>query len=505
MLERWVSPGRLAVVATGALGLAVVLGPVGVPFGWLQPVVGALVLVSWWRRPFDLALALDPRVWRWFLAAALVWLELVGLTRFEAFEVDGVALGALEQALDGTHHGRFGATSMLGGSYFASAPALILLPLVFLHELWPGPLWLVVTGPLVVWLGLFPVRRLVRLSNGGPHGAMELAASLAWLGNGLTGRALAEGFSLELVLTVLFLWLVVAWVERDVERVAALAAAMLITKDEAAVVLVGFVVAATLVERWRWGQALFVAGLAIGWSLFTGLVLRPRLLGPAQVGPWTPWDAQTIWHAFGRLWREPVVALGRVVTSGWWRVLGPMLLVPLRSARAVGALLPLLVLLALGAQPEGRAWQTPMAAGLVGVLLFGVFDVWAVWRSAPGSRAREGLVLAAFVGFGALPPHVLRVHAIDVERRQQLEGALKSVERAPLVCVQPVLVPHLGTSRRLVPLVKPDCIDRPGAVALVHLSLSPAPWTQEALEALLAGRRAERLAGGFVVVNGSAQ
>lgn len=505
MFERWVSPGRLAVLTAAALGLAVVLGPWGVAFAWLAPVVGGLLLASWWRRPPDSMLAPDPRQWRWFLLAALVWLELVGLTQFYAFEVDGVALGALEQALDGTHRGRFGATSMLGGSYFAVAPALVLLPLVFLHELWPTPLWLVVTGPLVVWVGLFPVRRLVRLANGGPHGAMELAASLAWLGNGLTGRALADGFSLELVLTVLFLWLVVAWVERDVERVAALAAAMLITKDEAAVVLVGFVIAGTLVERWRWGQALFVAGLAVGWSLFTGLLLRPRLLGPAQVGPWTPWDAATIWHALGRLWREPLVALERIVTSGWWRVLGPMLLLPLRSVRAVGALVTVLVLLGVSGQPEVRGWQTPMAAGLVGVLLFGLFDVWAVWRAAPSSRAREGLVLAAFVGFSLVPSPGLRVHGVDFARLEHLKAAVRSVEQAPLVCVQPVLVPHVGPSRRLVPLVKPDCVDRPGAVALVHPSLSPAPWTKEAIEALLARRRVELLPGGFAVVSGSAQ
>jgi hypothetical protein len=134
------------------------------------------------------------------------------------------------------------------------------------------------------------------------------------------------------------------------------------------------------------------------------------------------------------------------------------------------------------------------------VLLFGVLDVWAVWRSAPGLRWREGLVLAALVGFGLFPRWPLRVHGFDGERHAHLKAALTSLEAAPVVCVQPVLVPHLGSSRRLVPFLKASCVDRPGAVALLHPELAPSPWRRSDLEQLQARRPSEVLPGGFVVV-----
>jgi hypothetical protein len=492
--ERWLGPSRLCVLSAAAMVGSSVLG---LPLWGLQALVGLGLMVAWLVRPTDFALGLDERAWRLLLVGAFVWLELVGLTRFGAFEVDGVAFGAIEQAVDNTHHGRFGASPMLQGNLFATAPALILLPVVLLHELWPTPLWLVVVGPLVVWLGLFPVRRLVRLSNGGPHGAMELGAALLWLGNGWTGRALADGFAIELTIPLLLAWWLVGWVERDAEKVALLTAALLVTKDEAVPVVLGLLVTGTLVERWRWKQALALALPALAWSFFTALLVRPRLLGAQQVAPWGPWEASTVWQALGGLARHPL----EVLTSGWWTFFLPLALVPFRSVRAMGLLLPLVVL--LGLVPRG--WETPMACLAVIGALFGLLDVWAVWRAKASVRWREGLILGAMVAFGLAGPVHLRSVAVDVERLAQLQVAMASVDEAPLVCVQAALVPHLERSRRVVPWVRAECVDRPGAVTLLHPSLSPRPFTAADLSTFQAARRVEALPGGFVIARPSAQ
>ncbi|MCA3016699.1 MAG: DUF2079 domain-containing protein [Myxococcaceae bacterium] len=500
MSARWTSPSRLCVVTAVALVVAALTGVSGV---WPLGLTGAGLLLGAWRRPPDFSLAPDPRAWRALSGAALGWLVAVALTRFGAFALEGVTLGALVQALDSTHHGRFGESSLLGGSLFASAPALILLPLVALHELWPTPLWPVVASALVVWAGLFPARRLVRLANGGPHGALELAVVLAWLGNELTSRALAQGALLEPLVALLFAWLVVAWVERDDERAAALAAALLVTKDEAVLLLLGFVAAGVAVERWRWRQGLLLTGAAGGWLLFVGRVIRPGLLGAGQAGPWAGWSAPTLWLALGPVWRAPLDALARLATSGWWRALLPLALLPLGSARALGATLPFAALVALSGDDAVRGWAAPMLASVTGALLFGVLDVWARWRAAPGARWREAVVVGALVAFGVSTRAPLRVLPVDFERHRHLAAALASLRAEAPVCLQPALVPYAQRPRDVRPLLGERCLARPGAVGVLHPALSPAPLSRAALERWTASGRAEALPGGFLLLRPS--
>lgn len=496
-------------VAAVAMVVAALLGPVAgdpVSFRYPQLVISALVLVAWWRKVPDLSLGLDPKAWRWLALGSFVWLQLVALSWFLAFRVNGVDFSIFDWMLESTHRGRLGYSPIYEVNHFGVHSSFILLLWVPLHELVHTPLWLVVSAPLVVWMGVFPLRRLVRLACGGPHGALELIAVLAWVGNPWMARSLHAGFRPELLLPLLSLWFLVGWIERSDEKVGLSLVALLCTKEDAVLFVIGFALAATLVERWRWRQALAVTTVSLGWLAIYALLLQPRLTGHAQPGYWS------FWSDFGATPKAVVVGMlthpwqvvVKVVTSKWWAFFLPLLLVPLRSVRAVGGLLPTVLLLGAANYEMMRELGGYYALPLLAFAFFGVLDVWAVWRSSPRMRVLEGVVLAALALFGCLGGAYPKVVPFSPALHRQLADAWEVAKTAPIVCAQTSLFPHLGYSSRLEPLSEVDCPHRPGAVTLVNPALDLLPYDPAVFDEALRGWRAmyptRELEGGFLLV-----
>lgn len=495
-------------VAAVAMVVAAALGPfVGDPvsFRYPQLLISGLLVVGWWKRPVDFTLALDPRAWRLLLGASFVWLQLVALTWFFGFRVNGVDFSIFDWMLESTHHGRLGYSPIYDVNHFGVHSSFILLLWVPLHELVESPLWLVMSAPLVVWMGIFPLRRLVRLACGGPHGAIELAAVLLWVGNGWMARALHGGFRPELLLPLLTLWFLVGWIERNDEIVGLSLVSLLLTKEDSVLFVLGFVVIATLVERWRWRQALLIAVVSVGWlALYVGL-LQPRLTGHTQAGYWAFWsDFGTTPRAVAMgMLTHPWSVVVKVATSRWWEFFLPLLLLPFRSLRAAGGLAPTVVLLGAANYPMMRELGGYYALPLLAFSVFGVLDVWAVWRSSRAAKWGEAVVLVAF-GLFAVVGGYPRAVPVSLAVHRQLQHAFDEAKTAPVVCVQTSLFPHLGYSRKLMPLSDIDCIRRPGAVALVHPGMDVLPYEPQLFLEAVKGWQSEfpwrELEGGFVLI-----
>lgn len=508
-LRRWSSPSRVLWLGSGALIASALLGPVlrdVAAFHHVQLALGVLLLAGWWQRSPDRQLAVDPRAWRVFLVVSLVWLEAVGVTRFLGFWVNGVDFSIFDWMLESTHRGRFGYSPIYEVNHFGVHSSFILLLWVPLHELVSSPWWLVLSGPLVVWLGLFPLMRLARLSNGGPHGALEVLLAFAWISNPWVGRALHGGFRPELLLPLLTLWFLVGWIERNSEIVGLSFVALLCTKEDSVLFLVGFVIAGTLVERWRWKQALTLVVLSAGWLLLYVAVLQPRLTGRSQPGYWTFWSdfGSTPRTVLEGMLAHPWLLVTKVATSRWWAFFLPLLLLPLRSLRALGGLAPTVLLLGAANYGAMRDYGTYYPLPLLAFALFGLLDVWAVWRSRADAWRREGVVVVAVASFAAVGASYPRAVPFELERHEALQAAWARVSKAPVVCVQPVLFPHLGYSRRLAPLMDFDCLERSGVVALIHPELDSSPQDTFAfldrVKALREQMPVEELPGGFLVL-----
>lgn len=486
-MKTWLSPSRLAIVAAVAMGLSTVLRPlVRDPASFIYPQIAlvALVLIGWWKRVPDFALGLSPRAEKLLLAASLVWLESVAISNFYAFRVHGIDFSIFDWMLESTHHGRFGYSPIYDVNHFGVHSSFILLLWVPFHEVIDSPLWLVVSGPLAVWLGIFPLRRLARSANGGPHGALELMLILAWVGNPWMGRAFQPGFRPELLLPFLTLWFLVGWIERNGEIVGLAVFSLLMTKEDSALFVLGFVLVGTLFERWRWRQALGLFVVCGGWLAAYVFLLQPLLVGR----PATYW---TFWTDFGTspktvmvgMLTHPLLLAQKVITSSWWVFFLPLLLVPFRSLRALGGMAPTLILLGGASYSVMREFLGYYPVPLLAFAMFGVLESHAVWRGLPSARLREAIVLLAIGLFGVIGGSYPRTLPVDLELNRALAAAFDEVRSAPIVCVEPVLFPRAGYSRSMVPMMETSCLDRPGAVALVNLSLDPSPYDPAWLEA----------------------
>lgn len=476
VISRWTSASRLSLVSAAAMGVAA-LGPFAgdaVSFHYPQLAVVALLAVGFWRG--TASAPIEPRAWKWLLFASFVWLQVIGLSRFFGFWVNGVDFSVFDWMLESTHHGRFGYSPIFDVNHFGVHSSFILLLWVPLHELVSSPLWLTVSAGLVVWLGVFPVRRLVRLANGGPHGTLELLGVLWWVGNAWVGKALHAGFRPELVIPFLTAWFLIGWIERNSELTFLSLLALLCTKEDTGLYIVGFVLAAVAVERWRWRQALTIAAVSLGWLAIYVLALQPRLTGTVHAGYWGFWSdfGDSPRTVITGMVNHPVLLAEKLITSRWWAFFLPLLLVPVRSLRATGGLLPSVLLLGAASYSPMHEFNLYYPLPLLAFALFGVLDVWSTWKTKAG-RWREGVVLASLAFSSVVGTNYPRAASVDLERHERLQAAWKSIEAARVVCVQPVLFPHLGYSRRLVPILDEGCLDLPGAVALVNVELDSSP------------------------------
>ncbi len=342
-------------------------------------------------------------------------------------------------------------------------------------------MWLMLIGPAALWAGLFPLRRLVRWSAGGSEpGLLFLAAALAYVASAWMGRMVEAGFRIESLLPVFTLWFLVGWVEKKPAVWVAAAAALLLTKEDAALGLACF----GLVERRREGFALAAASLAF-LGVYVGLV-QPALAGhaPSYVAFWSDFGDSLPHVAVGVL-THPIAALARLSTSGVWLFFAPMLLLPWASKRAAAAMAPTVLLLGVATYEQMHRFRGYYPIPLVAFAVFGVLEVRSRWPKL------EGAALVALLLFPLFTRGYARSIAVDFDR-------LRAVDAVPHTgLVQTALFPHLGYDPGLRPLISLDGVTQP---FLVNPSVDPYPFTREQLDTTIMGHDVQRLPGGFFVI-----
>jgi len=483
---------------------------VGEPLAFrnLQYGLSALALAGWLFDRAGWATPLSRGAWLAVLVASLLWCEATSLSRFLAFQVNGVDFSTFDWMLVNTARGHFGyspiySATRSGVNHFGVHSSFLLLALVPLEALAPSPLWLVLLGPLAVWAGVFPLRRLVRWSSG-EHGGLLLAAILAFVANAWVGRLVSQAFRIESLVPALSLWFLVGWVERRPAWWAPAAVALLLTKEDAALFLAAFAAGAALVERPRWrGAVALVVGCA-GWLVLYTRVLQPLLLGrpPTYLGFWSEFGDTLPAVVAGQL-THPLLVLRKLLSSGLWMFFLPLAALPWASPRAAAAMAPTVWLLGTATYDLMHAFENYYPAPLVAFALFGVLDVLRRWRAAAEpARWREGLALAALLAFPLVAGGYCKVVPVDWSRREGLAQVREAIAGAPRVCVQTAIFPHLGYGP-LEPLLDPACADVPGTLTVANPGLATWFWAPGEFDAAIARWRASRavreLPGGFLV------
>lgn len=467
-----------------------------------QIAVAAVIALWWWRLPRRWAEPVAPWARRAFQGASLAYLVAASSTALLSFRAGGVDLSIFEWMLGSTLNGRFGYSRIYDVNHFGVHSTFLLLALVPAYAVVHSTLLLTTMGALLTWASLFPLRRLVRWAAPAGHGGLECVAALACVTNPWCGRMTREGFRIEQLLPLLSLWFLVGWAEKRPRVWAAALVGLFFSKEDATLFLGAFAVGAVIVERARWREAGAVLALSLAWLLTYTRCLQPALLGhpPAYLSFWGGASLGEI--AWGWLC-HPLEVMGRLATSGWWHLLLPALLVPLRSLRATAAMAPTLFLLGVSNYGHMRAFGGYYAVPLVAFALFGFLDVWRAPQTV-SSPWRRAWVVAGLIAFPLFFDGYARVVPVNFERLASMAMVRAEVASAGRICVAPVLFPHFGVDDRLSPLFDlRECEDDPLTTIVVNAALDPKPHESGTYVAWVSELRAKRPArdypGGFTV------
>lgn len=489
------APGPSVITLTYAaacgFGASIILGPLFGEYGafhYLQLALGVAFLVAWLRDPQRLSTPLSPRAWTALLVMSLVWLEAVSLSTFAAFNVSGVDFSIFDWMLESGARGHFGDSPIYAVNHLGVHSTFVLALLVPLHALVPSPLWLVIAGPLVLWAGLFPLRRLV-VRAAGENGGVLLAASLAYVASTHLGRLSTSAFRIESLIPVGTLWFLAGWTEQRRRTWIAAAALLFFTKEDATLYLGSFAAACALFDRPRRAEALLLLVACVSWLGVYTQLLQPALAGR---GP----GYLTFWSEFGStpgtilagMASHPLAVLTRLFTSGAWGYFAPLLFLPWLSWRAAAGLVPTMFLLGTASYEAMHRFLTYYPAPLLAFALFGVLEVMRE-RKTPRWMAAATLALLLFpvIGFG-----YARVMSFDPAPLREIATVRAQLAHAPRVCGQAVLFPHLGYPAQLEPLFEVACGDAPGTWVVVSEAYDPSPMPPEQLREAIARWRATR-------------
>lgn len=493
------SPTSFTWAAVCCFGAALVLGPLVGEYGsfhYLHLGLGAALLAACLRDPQRMSAPLSGLAWRAFLLATLVWVEAASLTHFAAFNVSGVDFSIFDWMLASGARGQFGYSPIYDVNHLGVHSTFVLALLVPLHALLPSPLWLVTAGPLVLWLGLFPLRRLVRLCVG-EHGGVLLVVSLAYVASTHVGRLATGAFRIENLIPLGTLWFLAGWMEQRRGIWLTAVALLFLTKEDAPLYLGSFATACLLFERPRRAEALtLLLGCFLWLGVYTQLIQPAFAQRPGYL---------TFWHEFGTtpggvitgMISRPGAVLSRLSTSGLLAYFAPLLFLPWLSWRAAAGLLPTAFLLGTASYATMHDFRTYYPTPLLAFSVFGVLEIMRERKSRGWMMASLlALTLFPLIGFG-----YARVMSFSWARLQAVAEVRAAIASAPRVCGQVVVYPHLGYPPRLEPLFEVACADVPGTWVVVSEELDPslpAPVMAEAIIKWRATRPLTQL-GDFLV------
>ncbi len=493
----------MAVVALLSAPLSAWLGPEhgSVRFAQVGLTVALAVAFAWRRGAVDLSVA---RSTRWALFVA--FLALFGLAqaaKFDAFLTSGTDFTTYDRMLFNTWHGAFGYTPIYTVNHFGVHLNYLLLPLVLLHRAWESPGLLLTVNTLALWGAAFPLWALAerRWSRAG-----ALLLVLAYWTNPWLDRLVDGGFKPEAFYPLLGLTFVLAWDFGSTRAWVAAALAYLCIKEDAALHLGAFAAASVLVDRGTWKRAATLAGLSVAVLLLGALVVQPAMLrGYRDLRVFSLYWPQYGTTLGGVAWgmaRAPLTLATDVLTSSWYRVLLPALLLPLFRWRSALPLLPTIVMLGSTRYGMMRNYDWYYSVPLLAFVFLGFLEV--VRRDRPRARWVEPLVASAVLLFPLVGVGYLRFPEPVPEVSAGYEVAVASLAASPgTVCVQLAAFPRLPYAIEGQPLTS-ACLAAPARRALINLAIDPWPDEPGNLERLLAlaGPRAHAFPGGWVIVEG---
>ncbi len=433
----------------------------------------------------DYAEVVIPRPWFYFFSASvLVSYLMSSYLHLYGFKLSGMDFSIFDWMLYNTTHRQFMVAPLCGNcNHFGVHPSYIMLPLVYIHQLWPSPLMLQTVQALSVWGAGFLVWKIAKFYR--LPDLLALLLTIAFWTNAWTGTIVNLGFHLEVFYLPVGLYLVWAWLNQKNIQLLLATLLFLSIKEDAAFYLCGMFVGALLFERQRLRQAITMLTITIVFAAINFLIAQPYFLSfgnaehPHYLGRfWGPYGSSKAEIAITIL-TSPIRVFMDVVTSRWYWLYGSAFFIPLLAPHALVAALPLLIIYGTATgETVLRHFSMYYSAPLLPFLFWGFCEGSArLFRHTKTLTAKQrslrfAVIVLATISFSLFGGSYLRFPAIQSEILQDMRIVRADASfEGRLVCAQIILHPHLPYRWNLAAL-DVSCWQNDDALILIHPNLS---------------------------------
>jgi len=277
-------------------------------------------------------------------------------------------------------------------------------------------------------------------------------------------------------------------------------------KEDAPLYAGGLALSALAFEPRRRRAALLILGVCALVFFLDLAVARPSFLRSA--GHAEPGYVQQHWARYGsstgkvirNVALSPLQVARDVLTSQWYRLFAPVLLLPLLSRRAFVAMVPVFVV--FGTSSDLRSYEGYTIAAMLPFFFWGWLETMSRFSKLRFAPALSLFTLFLFPLIGSAYVHIERPAFQALAAWPEVVSRTKGLQGP--VCSQLSIFPHLPYSLDARELT-PDCVQQPGALSVMNANFDPFPFDDHRLRQIIAeGMRSggERLRGEFVLVRG---
>ena len=442
-----------------------------------------LLLIGYRRRNLPFVLPRVHRLWIWGGFGCLFIAD--SWSRYFAVALSGIDFSIFDWMLVNTWRGNFMFSPLNGFNHFAIHPSWVFLPLVPLHAFFMHPLFLLTVGAIILWLPAWPLWKLCKHKSLSDLDAGLI--TLAYLTTPFIDFVVNTGFRIESFLPLGFFTFLYFWETRN--RLGWILGSLffLSIKEDSGFYLAAFATSQLFYKETRVaGGCLLIGSLVfVAWTFGFQqpyFLQQTNQIEPGYLGFWGHYGT-TKGEILHTMLTSPQLVLGDILRSGWWRLYGPLLFIPLFSFPMLMLSLPGIFLLGTAASCSAMYGYNHYYASLL--CCFALYGMGDFLHRAPTLRwqwvARGALFLFPLFHAGWLAvsnPDEKTFHALR-QARDFLETYYPQVP----ICVQPIAFPYLGYRLHLQ-AYDAACLTQEKAMVIMVLSKDPYPFEKEYWEKL---------------------
>jgi hypothetical protein len=398
---------------------------------------------------------------------------------FSSFNVEAIDFSIFDFMLANTARGRF-MESVLGTNHFGTHFTPVLFLLYPLHRLWTHPFVLLFAHPVILWAAGFPLVRLLKINVRAPlHRCLIL---FAFFNFNYLAQVLNYNFHMEVFYVPGFFWLFWSLQERRWFFFSLSTLFLFSIKEDAAIYLASAAVGIpfSFSVPWSVPLSLFVVSVSVFMINMRWAIPYFRGSSDYQIADAAAAYGHTLREIIPNMlshWRQ---ILSDVLFGKWVSMAGGFLFLPFLILFVLISMLPFAVICTLANSHVMKNVMLYYSAPYIPFLFFGYClclgkdRLPLVGLSFPvGAKSLAVGFTLLFLTLTGGSYLSIRTPRPEMKWVSSVRSHLRLAE--PL-CIQGVIVPHIGYPSQLR-LLRPDCLTRRPFQALLHLGLSPFPYS----------------------------